>query len=63
METIGDFIGALFKVWLEMLGAFLAVLPKAIMFILWLVAAVFILPCVFIAGEIYPKWVEWGENF
>lgn len=47
----------------EMLGAFFKVFPKIIKFIIWVIAAIIILPCVFVAGEIYPKWVEWGEEF
>lgn len=36
---------------------------KAINFALWVIAASFILPCVFIASIIYPKWEKWGEDF
>ena len=63
METFGEAIGALFELWIDMLGAFFAVLPKVIHFLLWALTAVIILPCVFVAGEIYPKWIEWGEDF
>ncbi|MEI8328179.1 MAG: hypothetical protein WCG02_03530 [Candidatus Taylorbacteria bacterium] len=30
--------------------------------ILWFASAVIILPCVFVAGTIYPKWVDLGEK-
>ena len=63
MEMFGDAIGALFKLWGEMFLAILAVLPKVIKITLWILSAAIILPCVFIAGTIYPKWVEWGEDF
>jgi hypothetical protein len=63
MEMFGDAIGALFKLWGEMLLVILAVMPKVIKFVLWILFAVVILPCVFVAGTIYPKWVEWGEDF
>ncbi len=36
---------------------------KVIHFCLWIIAAIFILPCVFVASAFYPKWVEWGEEF
>jgi hypothetical protein len=36
---------------------------KFLKFVIWAVSAIFILPCVFIAGVIYPKWEKWGEDF
>jgi hypothetical protein len=36
---------------------------KVIHVTLWAASAVIVLPCVFVAGVIYPKWVEWGEDF
>lgn len=60
---IGTIFGAIFGLIGEMLGAFFSVLPKAIMFVLWILSAIIILPCVYVAGEIYPTWVEWGEDF
>lgn len=36
---------------------------KVMLFCLWIIVAVFLLPCVFIANAVYPKWVEWGEDF
>ena len=36
---------------------------KAIKFVIWGLLAIIILPCVFVAGTIYPVWVEWGEDF
>ncbi len=63
METFGDAFKALFDLFIEMFMAFLAVLPKVLKFLLWVISAVFILPCVFVAGNIYPAWVEWGEDF
>ncbi len=38
-------------------------LPKIFSFCLWVIAAAFILPCVFVAGNIYPIWEKWGEDF
>ena len=65
-EGTHPFVEALmhvFNTFKEMFLAFLGVLPKAISLFLWVISAVFILPCVFVAGHIYPKWVEWGEDF
>ena len=57
------FFTEVFKLIWEMIGAFFSVLPKVFSFFLWVLAAIFILPCVFVAGHIYPLWVEWGEDF
>ncbi len=53
----------LFNLIAMVIGAFFKALPKIIGFILWIIAAIIILPCVFVAGNIYPKWAEWGEEF
>ncbi len=63
MESFGDIFTGMLKVWGEMLGAFLAVLPKVLKFLLWALSAMVILPCVFVAGSIYPVWAKWGEDF
>ncbi|MEK9178014.1 MAG: hypothetical protein AAB777_02760 [Patescibacteria group bacterium] len=62
METFGNMMTELFKVWSAMWGAIWAVLPRAILFCLWILSAIIILPCVFVSGVLYPKWVEWGED-
>jgi hypothetical protein len=62
METIGEMISELFKLISEILSAIWEVLPRAISFFLWILVAIVVLPCLFISGVIYPKWVEWGEN-
>lgn len=36
---------------------------KIVHFSLWVIGAVFILPCVFIATTMYPKWEKWGGEF
>ena len=63
METIGDLFGELFSVWKEMTSAFFAVLPKALHVILWFATGLLIIPCVFVAGTLYPMWEEWGKEF
>ncbi len=56
-------ISEIFEVLGEMLSAIWKVIPGAVSFILWVAAAFIILPAVFIAGTLYPAWVEWGEDF
>jgi len=63
MSSFGDLFIELLSIWKEMLSAFFGVLPKVISVFLWILVAMIVLPCVFIAGNIYPKWIEWGENF
>ncbi len=38
-------------------------IKKGLHFVAWVISAAFILPCVFVAGVIYPKWEKWGEGF
>lgn len=47
----------------ETVVAILSALPRILGFILWVTAAVIILPCVFVASQLYPLWAEWGEDF
>jgi len=58
-----DLAAGLWGVWVEMWKAFWAIFPTAISFILWILVGIIIVPCVFIAGHIYPMWQEWGEGF
>lgn len=53
----------IFKFTWEVIVALVSVIPRILSFILWCLAGVIVLPCVFVAGTIYPKWTEWGENF
>ena len=63
METFTQsFIMPFWDLAKEMYSSFMKVLPTAILFILWLLSAIIILPCVFVAGTLYPKWVDWGEK-
>ncbi len=63
MEQFEHGIQEIFKLVWEMLAAIFAVIPTVLKFILWIFLAVIILPCVFVAGHIYPWWVELGEDF
>jgi hypothetical protein len=58
-----EILSALWEVWKEMFSALLSILPKFLGFALWALCGLLILPCVFIAGSLYPTWVEWGEDF
>lgn len=39
------------------------IIKKMMSFLLWVVVAVFVLPCVFVASYVYPIWEKWGEEF
>lgn len=63
MGVLGEAFG---PIW-ELLGAIkdelAEMLPKAFKFTLWVLSGIIILPCVYIAGNLYPKWVDWSEKF
>ena len=63
MEIISDLFSGLWEVWSEMFSGIMEILPKILFFCLWVVTAAVVLPAVFIAGNLYPLWVEWGEDF
>lgn len=62
-EAFTGVLTALWEVWKEMASLLWAFIPKAIHFSLWAIAGIIILPCVFIAGNLFPTWQEWGEKF
>lgn len=62
-EAIKMVFSTLWEVWKEMASAAWAIIPVAFHFFLWAISGIIILPCVFIAGELYPKWQKWGEDF
>jgi hypothetical protein len=62
METVTELFSALWEVWKEMFKILKEWLPRAFFFILWIFCGIIILPCVFVAGSLYPKWTEWGEK-
>ena len=63
MEEFEHGIAEILKAVWDMISSLLAAVPTILKFIFWAVSAVFILPCVFVAGHLYPMWVEWGEEF
>ncbi len=62
-SILGDIFSELLKVWSEIFDHITDIAPKVFHFTLWAVSAIIILPAVFIAGTLYPLWVEWGEDF
>ena len=60
MET---FASEVFEMLKEVVSGVFSVLSKGILFLIWALLALIILPCVFVAGHIYPIWAEWGEEF
>ena len=50
-------------IFVEVFGILWKVITKGLLFLIWALPALIILPCVFVAGHIYPLWVEWGEEF
>ena len=46
----------------SILEAVIETAPKVLSFVLWALCAVLILPCVFVAGTFYERWVKWGEE-
>ena len=62
MTTVLELFQGLFKTWQDMLSLASELLPKFLTLILWFIAGIIILPCVFVAGTFYPKWTEWGEK-
>lgn len=61
-ESVATLFSTLWAIWKEMASAVWSVIPKIISFILWAISGIIILPCVFVAGSLYPMWQEWGED-
>jgi hypothetical protein len=61
-NIVTELLSALWAVWKEMFDVVVEIAPKAISFILWVLCGFIILPCMFIAGELSGKWIEWGEG-
>ncbi len=62
MEAITGLLQNLWSLWMEMIQVLFKFALKFFIFILWVLAGIIVLPCVFIAGTLYPKWTEWGEK-
>jgi len=62
METTSELGKHLWEIWTEMFKILFEFLLKAVVVLLWILCGVIILPCAFIAGNLYPKWTEWGDK-
>lgn len=63
METASEMFGELLEVWKGIFEVIKEIVPKALKFVLWVLCGIIILPCVYIAGNLFPKWTDWGETF
>ncbi|MEI7463385.1 MAG: hypothetical protein WCK03_03240 [Candidatus Taylorbacteria bacterium] len=63
METLKEMLLPFWELAKEMFDAFIEVFPTIVFFILWLLCAIIILPCLFVTNTLFPKWAEWGETF
>ena len=61
-EIFTEILGGLWGVWKAMFSDLIAFLPRVFSFVMWVLLAVLVLPCVFVAYHIYPIWTDWGEN-
>ncbi len=62
MEGIQGLFMDLWNIWVEMFKLVKAFLIRFTIFILCALCGIIVLPCVFVAGNLYPKWTEWGEK-
>jgi len=60
MEVVTTIAKGLWEVWAEMFGALMGALPRLLSLVLWILCGIFIVPCVYVAGNIYPAWMDWG---
>ena len=63
MEIISTLTLGLYELAKEMAEALWPAIKTGFLFTLWVLSAVIILPCVFVAGTIYPMWEKWAEDF
>lgn len=62
MEAILGLLKDLWGVWTEMFVVIRDFVFQILMFILWAICGLIILPCVYVSGNLFPKWSEWGEK-
>lgn len=63
MEIFGEIVKGLFDMSKEIWMALYPMAKTAIMFTLWVLAAVLIIPCVYVSNSFYPVWEKWSEKF
>ena len=62
-EALSEMLAGLWEAGMEILAAIYEFLTETfIPFAFWTLIGILVLPCVYVAGNIYPQWVEWGEN-
>lgn len=60
MSLIWEMAKSLWEVWTEMFGVLMGALPRLLSLVLWILSGIIILPCVYVAGNLYPAWTDWG---
>lgn len=58
MEVISEIVSSVIELIQETMGLSI----KFVNVLFWAIAGALILPCVFIAGNVYPMWEKWAEN-
>ena len=61
-DGISTLFSTLWEVWKEMASALWAIVSKLLKLSLWILSGIIIVPCVYIAGSLYPMWQEWGDD-
>ncbi len=62
MDAILELLKSFWALTAGLIGSLLALIPKAVILSLWVACGIIVLPCVYVAGILYPKWVDWGEK-
>jgi len=62
MEIVSELFSDLIKIWKEMLVLAWTAFVRLFKILIWLLCAIIILPCDYVAGNLYPLWIEWGED-
>ena len=62
MESIAGLFGSLWEVWVEMFKSFRELATRLTKLLFWFLLGIFILPCVYVASNWYPKWTDWGDG-
>lgn len=62
MEIITEIATALWNVWMEMFDIAKEFSLRAFKLTIWIICGIFILPCVYISGILFPMWTDWGES-
>lgn len=57
-----ELLKELWSVWVEMFTKSKDLFLRFLIFVIWAISGIFILACVYVANDLYPKWTEWGEE-